>query len=251
MVQIAILRLQEKLYLTLAEENYSEANDTLKQLVAKKMNDPSNTETDFTETKINVPLISDAMNEKHLESVLDKYSNACIDAYNKGNTAVAETLRTQVARKQSALARLKRHNAIIKMRSSHTKFTRPTPKPIRTFRSAYARWTLPGVNKRIEDGFPTRAEIARDCRDYALGIGNGYGTGKTELALAGIRVLVLCIKNVYHSLKFVLRIIHQAPRPLGATTRRLRYRHYVIVCLPVPLRISLKLSLVGFIYLLF
>ena len=39
--------------------------------------------------------------------------------------------------------------------------------------------------RRINEGFPTREEIVTDARDCVLGIGNGFGTGKTELALEG------------------------------------------------------------------
>ena len=64
-------------------------------------------------------------------------------------------------------------------------FVRPTPSPAGTlYRSNLTYW--PGKSKKkIEDGFPTRAELRSDGRSFVLGITNGFGTGKTELALTG------------------------------------------------------------------
>ena len=71
--------------------------------------------------------------------------------------------------------------------SKKDQFERPTPKPqYGTFRSSFIHW--PGMDRRrrrINEGFPTREEIVTDARDCVLGIGNGFGTGKTELALEG------------------------------------------------------------------
>ena len=70
-----------------------------------------------------------------------------------------------------------------KKASREEEFERPTPKPEHgTFRTSFTCW--PG-GKPVADRLPTREEIVTDKRDYVLGIGNGFGTGKTELALEG------------------------------------------------------------------
>lgn len=64
-------------------------------------------------------------------------------------------------------------------------FKRPTPSSDSTIsRESFPHW--PGSHKkRVQEGLPTRYQLAADERDFVLGIGNGFGTGKTELALTG------------------------------------------------------------------
>ena len=100
----------------------------------------------------------------------------------KGQTRRLEKKQKQLEKKQKAQAR-QRAISEYENKSKGKQFKRPTPKPKNVFRSSYRFW--PTDSKRpIVEGFPSRDEIVGDHRCSVLGIGNGFGTGKTELALS-------------------------------------------------------------------
>ena len=70
---------------------------------------------------------------------------------------------------------------------------RPTPRPLKYHRAQPMEW-MEGFP--CNGPLPTSRDISPSGRFTAIGIGNAFGTGKTELALSGAEHTVACEKDV-------------------------------------------------------
>ena len=193
------------MYEALCKQDYQKAGRLLNQPTPRK-------ETTTIIVEMTTVSLSDDQKTKHAPDKLQRSLAASEDRVKKLRSEVdrmcqlycrvvdidfksahAETLCcVQLETKTTELKRVTREDDLASLLlNSDTDFKRPTPQNVQTFCNSYQFWNVSGLPIPISAGFPTREQIMSDCRDYVIGIGNGYGSGKTELALSGR--FLLCV----------------------------------------------------------